>query len=424
MIPGLPWAGQHVLSRGSRLQKVVFMRPGARESIVAVRLRATNVPMPDDGENRPPGAQPLDRLDRPLNLVTQVERILREAIEEGRFRGSRLPTDAELAEQIGVSRETVRRATNALAKEGLLVKFRRKGTFLKAPEIGLPKGVEKSTLIGYVQADYRLPGGDPEPTMRYIGSLMVQGAIEAADEAGYEVVVLRATPSALSKTFERLIRTARLCGVIFASVAEERLLKRVIGLGLPAVLVDHDLHVPRVGTVRDDSAGGARLAVEKLAELGHRRIAFADWHQTDLNPWRRDGYRQALRALSLPRRRKWEIPSDLSETGARHVVEVLSEQSPHPSAIYCFNNSVGRLVVEEASRRGLAVPDELSVVGGGGEVVPGLSCHQADWYRVGREGVEILLSRGDSDEDQRPEHRLVPHCWHEGETTGPYQDRP
>ena len=222
--------------------------------------------------------QQVGRVDRPLNLVTQVERMIGEAITAGTFRGNRLPTDAELAEQMGVSRETVRRATTALAREGLLVKFRRKGTFLKAPEVRFPAAGEASRLVGYVQADYQLPGGNAERTAQFISERMITGAIEAAHTAGYALVVSRATPAELSRAFDLLVRNARLAGIVFASVAEERVLKRVFGLGLPTVLIDHDLHLPQLGIVRDDSAGGAKLAVARLAELGHKRIAFSDKH--------------------------------------------------------------------------------------------------------------------------------------------------
>src|SRR5437762_5582945 len=92
---------------------------------------------------RPPADAPatsrgaVGRIERPLRLVDQVEQILREAIAAGRFPGDRLPTEVDLAEQLGVSRETVRRATESLQREGLLVKFRRKGTFTRPPALSL-----------------------------------------------------------------------------------------------------------------------------------------------------------------------------------------------------------------------------------------------------------------------------------------------
>src|SRR5262245_6518710 len=79
----------------------------------------------------PPAGPDLPRLDRPPSLAAQVEQLLRQAVVEGRFANGRLPTEVELAEQLGVSRETVRLAAEVLQREGLLVKVRRKGTFVR-----------------------------------------------------------------------------------------------------------------------------------------------------------------------------------------------------------------------------------------------------------------------------------------------------
>src|SRR5271168_1681558 len=219
------------------------------------------------------------RIDRPLRLVSQVEQILREAINKGRFPGDRLPTEVDLAEQLGVSRETVRRATETLQDEGLVVKIE----------------PAESTLLGYVQADFPASTGDEEAVTRWMSGQMLQGAIEEAGKAGFELVVRRSAPAQMSKAFAHLSQSARLRGVLFASFGEEKLLRRVAGLGLPIVLLDHDLPLSHVHSVRDDSFQGARDAVLYLAGLKHRRIGFLNWRQVELNPWRLRGYRQGLR---------------------------------------------------------------------------------------------------------------------------------
>jgi LacI family transcriptional regulator len=205
--------------------------------------------------------------------------------------------------------------------------------------------------------------------------------------------------------------------VIFASWGEEKLLRRVAGLGLPTVLLDHDLHLPGIHSVRDDSAQGGRAAVQHLAQLGHRRIAFVNWRQVDLNPWRLRGYRQGLREAGLPRRRQWELAADLTPEGARQAVEQFLALVPQPTALYCFNNTLARGVISELKRRGIRVPEDVSVLGGGGEEVAGLTCHQADWYRMGRTAVEVLVRSLAS--GGKPEHHLAPHSLEAGQTTAP-----
>jgi LacI family transcriptional regulator len=352
-----------------------------------------------------------------LSLAAQVEQVLRQALAEGRWANGRLPTEVELAEQLGVSRETVRLAAEALQREGLLIKIRRKGTFTQLPQGPLQLKPTESKLLGYLQSSYQTTQGQEEEANRAISGLMLQGAIAEAGKAGFRVVVQHTLNTQLREGFMQLTLHTHLRGVIFASYGEEKLLRRVVGLGLPVLLLDHDLHLPRVNSVRDDSFEDARQAVRYLAALGHRRIAFAHWHQADLNPWRLRGYRQGLRDANLPRHRHWEILTELTQTGARQVVETWLALSPRPTALYCFNNTLARFVTEELPRHGLRVPQDLSIMGAGGEEVPGLTCSQVDWYHMGRTAVQVLLRAIADPEQHTPEHHLSPHTLRVGQTT-------
>ena len=67
----------------------------------------------------------------PRLLWLQVADDLRADIDSGDLPpGARLPSEAEMAEQYGVSRDTIRRATAELAGAGLLVVLHGRGTFV------------------------------------------------------------------------------------------------------------------------------------------------------------------------------------------------------------------------------------------------------------------------------------------------------
>lgn len=361
-----------------------------------------------------PDTPSFPRLDRPAGLTTQVEQMLRQAIAEGRFPSGRLPTEVELAKHLGVSRETVRLAAETLQREGLLVKVRRKGTFLQAPQ--LPDRIDMLPSLGYLQASYPAQEGEEEVVTRQVSALMLQGAVEQAALAGYSLLVLHAPYTRIGEALRRARGEQGLRGLIFAHCGEEKLVRRAVGLGLPTVLLDHDLQRTQVPSVRDDSIEAARLAIRHLAGLGHRRIAFLNWRQEDLNPWRLQGYRQGLRDQGLPRRRAWEIATPLTRDGAREAIRQFLKLSPRPTAVYCFNNSLANLAMSELRDGGIQVPEQVSVMGGGGEEVPGLTCHQADWHRMGRLGIQILLQALDPQNRQDIENRLVPHTLQTGLT--------
>lgn len=71
-----------------------------------------------------------------LPLHYQVEELIRELIEQPNYKkGEFLPAEVDLAKQLGVSRNTIRQATNKLEYEGLII--RKKGYGTKVAEKSL-----------------------------------------------------------------------------------------------------------------------------------------------------------------------------------------------------------------------------------------------------------------------------------------------
>ncbi|MCG5217865.1 GntR family transcriptional regulator [Streptosporangium sp. KLBMP 9127] len=68
---------------------------------------------------------------RELPLHVQIRRSLEARIRSGQWvPGTRIPTEVELCEEFGVSRITAQRALRDLADAGLIVRFRRRGSFV------------------------------------------------------------------------------------------------------------------------------------------------------------------------------------------------------------------------------------------------------------------------------------------------------
>lgn len=372
------------------------------------------------------------RLERTPSLVVQVEQALRRAIAEQTFPDGKLPTEVELAERFGVSRETVRRAAEVLQREGLLTKYRRRGTLVRSGTPAVARGDAPLTATGpiaFLQADYRTnlgstgddrqAGDAGEQVTAGLGSLMLQGAVDEACRVDADVLVRSTTPDRLRGTLEQLVRKQRIRGALLASFAEEKPLKKFGGKALPVVLLDHDLTVPRVSSIRDDSAAGVRLAVEHLVKLGHRRIAYVNWRQTDLNPWRLQGYRSALRGARLPVRRAYEWAAPITAAGGEGAAERWARSEPRPTALVCFNNSLAQFTIEALERRGAKVPESVSVVGCGGAEAIGLTMCQSDWYDQGRRAMQMLLRLLEPGSVTDVEHLQIPPVLRLGRTTGP-----
>jgi multiple sugar transport system substrate-binding protein len=68
---------------------------------------------------------------QPIPLYFQLKTLLLEEILEGRYDSeSRLPTEHELCDRFGISRTPVTRALSELAEEGVILRHRRRGTFV------------------------------------------------------------------------------------------------------------------------------------------------------------------------------------------------------------------------------------------------------------------------------------------------------
>ena len=89
------------------------------------------------------------RLARSLTLAAQVEAAIADRITNGEFApGDRVPTEHELAADLGVSRATVRTAVGALARRGLIVSHQGRGSFVTAAGSALSHTLTEARDLG------------------------------------------------------------------------------------------------------------------------------------------------------------------------------------------------------------------------------------------------------------------------------------
>jgi DNA-binding FadR family transcriptional regulator len=116
---------------------------------------------------------------RRAGLVDQVITQLRTAVTQGEWPiGERIPTEAELVDQLGVGRNTVREAVRALAHTGILEVRQGDGTYVRAT----------SEVSGAIR---RLCGSELREVLQVRRTLEVEGArLAAAERTDEEVAEL------------------------------------------------------------------------------------------------------------------------------------------------------------------------------------------------------------------------------------------
>ncbi len=82
-------------------------------------------------------------IDRSPSLTDQVKAHLKERIVEGAFEGGRIPSETELATELGVSRTTIRDALSRLEQEGAIYRKQGAGTFVNEPGLQIKSRLEE-----------------------------------------------------------------------------------------------------------------------------------------------------------------------------------------------------------------------------------------------------------------------------------------
>lgn len=132
--------------------------------------------------------------DGPLALYYQIAREMRRSIEGGELApGTSLPSERELCEIYGVSRPTVRQATQELLNEGLLERRRGVGTYVAQPRIRQQLG----NVLGFSE---RMGREGRRPATR----LLERTVLPAADFGRAVVQSLRVPEGAMVLRLSRL----------------------------------------------------------------------------------------------------------------------------------------------------------------------------------------------------------------------------
>jgi LacI family transcriptional regulator len=275
------------------------------------------------------------------------------SVDEGRR-----VTITTIAQEAGVSVPTVSRVLNGRSdvspqtRERVEELLRRHGYRRR-----VGRGQPRASLIDLVFNDLDSPWAVE----------IIRGVEDVAHSAGVGTVVSaihRRTTSA--RQWLQNLRARASDGVIFVVTdLTPPLHAELKRLSVPMVVVDPagvpTIDVPTIGAT--NWAGGLS-ATEHLLSLGHRRIGFiAGPRRLLCSRARLDGYRAGLEAAGVPFEEELVAPGDFyHESGFVGADALLRLENP-PTAIFAASDQMALGVYEAVRRRGLRVPDDVSVVG-------------------------------------------------------------
>jgi DNA-binding LacI/PurR family transcriptional regulator len=341
-------------------------------------------------------------------MYTTLAQQLRRAIEEREFLpGQLIGSEKELARRQGISRVTVRKASELLVNEGLIERRPGKGLYVR-----LNHHVT-TQLVQVVVGDLRW-----EPCLQ-----VASGVKMAAKAAGMQMQLYDAQGD--EETDLEMIRqlpetSAR--GAVIVSFHSKLLNGELYALqakGFPFVLVQQRLRDIEVPSVMVDNASGGYEVGRTLVEAGHRRIGFIGDLFADTVSERLAGLRDAMGDAGLPFDRS--LVSDLLEEQNRLgdwsprveqcVNDVMGRANP-PTALFCSCDAVARSAYRALANLGLKVPDDVSIAGFDNDplaewLAPGLTTVRQPFREMGHAAIELLCRRIE-DPNAAVEHRVMP----------------
>jgi LacI family transcriptional regulator len=193
---------------------------------------------------------------------------------------------------------------------------------------------------------------------------VLEGVTSSAAAEGFEVVI-GSIPSSSMINPGALLQSDHV-GAIFVTVdASSSAVKALDQGGFPVVVVDPlrvaDTKCISIGAT--NFAGGI-TAAEHLLSLGHRRIAHAGGpHSVDCSHARLAGYSSALRQAGIELDESLITHSGFSYDAGRRAAGDLLDRPDRPTAIFAANDEIALGIMEEARRRAIRIPQDLSVVG-------------------------------------------------------------
>ena len=227
----------------------------------------------------------------------------------------------------------------------------------------------------------------------------VAGATASASEAGYVVLLADAAVFARDhEAYKGLVYSSRLEGIIFqgGGLAEDVALVELAMTRVPMLLLNWQLG-PDIPAVLPDDAAGVQIAVDHLVSLGHRDIGHITGAPgTDAATRRRQAFDRAIGLADLTCRPEWTVAGAWDVPSGRLAMRELLAVQDRPSAVFVDNVISAIGAIREAFDRGVAVPEELSLVALNDSWVaehttPSITTVKLPLYQMGWDGVKLLL---------------------------------
>ena len=245
----------------------------------------------------------------------------------------------------------------------------------------------RTNVIGLLVADF-------EP----FSTEVLKGAADAIRGTGYELVAY----SAGGRPDEHVGWERRYLSRVMGTLVDGAVLVTPTVTDVqydgPVVAVDPHTGRSSLPTVAADNLQGARMGVDHLLGLGHRRIGMVTGRADLVSAQLRErGYREAHAAAGVPVDETLLALGAFDPEQAREAARTLLGLPQPPTAIFAANDISALSTLEVAAELGVDVPGQLSVVGfdnipESALAHPPLTTVQQPMRQLGHDAITMLVA--------------------------------
>jgi len=195
---------------------------------------------------------------------------------------------------------------------------------------------------------------------------LVQEFESLAVAQGYEVLIgsTNYEPERTESLIRRMLQRNVDGVAVMTFGIEEDLVKKLVEREFPLVFVDAGPDLPNIRVLKVNYGEGIRQAVQHLAALGHRNIAFITGPlRLRSAVARRDAFLKSMSELGLTVPADHIVEGDHTMEGGIAATEKLIALPELPTAVLCSNDMTAIGALHALYRTTHSVPQDVSVVG-------------------------------------------------------------
>ncbi|CNE01149.1 LacI family transcriptional regulator [Mycobacterium tuberculosis] len=239
---------------------------------------------------------------------------------------------------------------------------------------------------------------------------VARGAEAALNEAGHDALWLSSDhQSAKERRSLELLAEQRAAGVLIIPVGPDLGdISRLRAAGMSVVLIDRES--TQACSARVDHVAGGEIAAAHLLGIGRERIVFVTG-VPEPQPCvaRRDGAARTIAEAGSGAPRTL-VQDALSPTEGQAAAHEVMAMSPRPDGVFCANDLLAIGLVNELTRLGVRVPEDIAVIGyddielAASAAVP-LTTIRQPRRELGWEAAELALA--EMSEGKAHQHRQI-----------------